>query len=64
MNFNKFTIKAQEAVQNEQEIASSCGNQMIEPEHILAALVQDASGVVVPILEKAGAEAVRGCPSR
>ncbi len=55
MNFNKFTIKSQEAVQNAQEIASSYGNQMIEPEHLLAALVQDSSGTVIPILQKVGA---------
>ncbi|HLP17993.1 MAG TPA: ATP-dependent chaperone ClpB [Bacteroidota bacterium] len=55
MNFNKFTIKSQEAVQNAQEIASSYGNQAIEPEHLLAALVQDPQGVVVPILQKIGA---------
>lgn len=55
MNFNKFTIKSQEAVQNAQEIASSYGNQAIEPEHLLAALVQDAQGIVTPILQKLGA---------
>jgi ATP-dependent Clp protease ATP-binding subunit ClpB len=55
MNFNKFTIKSQEAVQNAQEIASSYSNQIIEPEHLLAALVQDSEGVVVPLLQKLGA---------
>jgi ATP-dependent Clp protease ATP-binding subunit ClpB len=55
MNFNKFTVKSQEAVQNAQEIASSYGNQLVEPEHLLAALVQDASGTADPILQKAGA---------
>ena len=55
MNFNKFTIKSQEAVQNAQEIASSYNNQVIEPEHLLAALVQDSNGTVVPILQKVGA---------
>ncbi len=55
MNFNKFTIKSQEAVQNAQEIASSYGNQSIEPDHLLAALVQDAQGIVTPILQKLGA---------
>ncbi len=54
MNFNKFTIKSQEAVQNAQEIASSYSNQIIEPEHLLAALVQDSEGVVVPLLQKLG----------
>jgi ATP-dependent Clp protease ATP-binding subunit ClpB len=55
MNFNKFTIKSQEAVQNAQEIGSNYGNQMIEPEHLLAALVQDSNGTVIPILQKVGA---------
>jgi ATP-dependent Clp protease ATP-binding subunit ClpB len=55
MNFNKFTIKSQEAVQNAQEIAASYGNQSIEPDHLLAALVQDAQGIVTPILQKLGA---------
>src|SRR5450759_1776283 len=55
MNLNKFTIKSQEAVQNAQEIASSYGNQSIEPEHLLAALVQDSQGIVIPILQKLGA---------
>ncbi len=55
MNFNKFTIKSQEAVQNAQEIASSYGNQSIEPEHLLAGLVQDSQGIVIPILQKLGA---------
>ncbi|HTY10859.1 MAG TPA: ATP-dependent chaperone ClpB [Bacteroidota bacterium] len=54
MNFNKFTIKSQEAVQNAQEIASSYGNQSIDPEHLLAALVQDSQGIVIPILQKLG----------
>ncbi len=55
MNFNKFTIKSQEAVQNAQEIASSYGNPVIEPEHLLAAMLQDSAGTVVPVLQKAGA---------
>ena len=55
MNFQKFTIKSQEAVQNAQEIAASYGNQSVEPEHLLAALVQDSEGFVVPILQKIGA---------
>ncbi|MDP1676154.1 MAG: ATP-dependent chaperone ClpB [Bacteroidota bacterium] len=54
MNFNKFTIKSQEAVQNAQEIATSYGNQSLEPEHLLAALVQDAQGIVTPLLQKLG----------
>ncbi len=55
MNFQKFTLKAQEAVQRSQEIASGYNNQAIEPAHILAALVEDSSGLVPPILMKIGA---------
>jgi ATP-dependent Clp protease ATP-binding subunit ClpB len=55
MNFNKFTLKSQEAIQNAQEIAASYGNQVIEPEHLLAALVQDGGGTVAPIIQKVGA---------
>jgi ATP-dependent Clp protease ATP-binding subunit ClpB len=55
MNFNKFTIKSQESVQNAQEIAASYGNQVLEPEHVLAALIQDSEGIVLPILQKLGA---------
>lgn len=54
MNFNKFTIKAQEALQNAQAIAAGYGNQSIEPEHLLAALVQESQGIVVPLLQKLG----------
>jgi ATP-dependent Clp protease ATP-binding subunit ClpB len=55
MNINKLTVKSQEALQSAQEIASNYGNQVIEPVHLLAALVQDAEGMAVPILEKCGA---------
>ena len=55
MNFNKFTVKAQEAVQQAQEIATSYGHQTLEPDHVLAALIQDAEGLVPALLQKAGA---------
>ncbi len=55
MNLQKFTIKSQEALKNAQEIAASYSDQAIEPEHLLAALVQDPDGIVVPILQKLGA---------
>lgn len=55
INFNKLTIKSQEALQNAQEIASSYSNQMIEPEHLFAALIQDKEGIVTSTLQKLGA---------
>jgi ATP-dependent Clp protease ATP-binding subunit ClpB len=56
VNFNKFTIKAQEAVQASSEIASSYGNQQIEPEHLFAALIQAKDSVATAIISKIGAD--------
>jgi len=55
MNFQKLTLKAQEAIQRAQEIATGYANQQIEPIHILASLVQDSAGIVPPMLMKIGA---------
>ena len=54
-NFNKLTIKSQEAIQQAQEIASNYSNQLLEPEHIFAALFQDPEGIVVSTMQKLGA---------
>ena len=53
--FEKLTIKAQEAVQRAQELASEAGNPQIEPVHLLAALLGESEGIVRPVLEKMGA---------
>lgn len=53
-NFNKFTVKAQETIQEAVEIAQNYNNQIVEPEHILAALLQDSNGVAVSTIQKAG----------
>lgn len=55
MNFQKLTLKSQEAVQSAQEIASNYSNQSIEPIHLLAALIQDQNGLVPEIIQKLGA---------
>ncbi len=55
MNFQKFTIKSQEAIQEAQEIAQSYSNQIIEPAHLFAALLQDSTGLVPDMLKKMGA---------
>ena len=41
INFNKFTLKAQEAMQAASEIAVSYSNQQIDNPHLLAAIIQD-----------------------
>jgi ATP-dependent Clp protease ATP-binding subunit ClpB len=55
--FDKFTVKAQEAVQAAQSIADQQDHQAVEPEHLLLALVQQQEGVVGPLLAKLGAPA-------
>ncbi|HUU13173.1 MAG TPA: ATP-dependent chaperone ClpB [Terriglobia bacterium] len=52
--FDKFTIKAQEALQATQEVAGRFGNQHLEPVHLLLALVEQAEGIVPAILTRLG----------
>jgi len=53
-NFSKLTVKAQETVQSAIEIAQNYNNQIIEPEHILAALIQEKGNIADTILQKTG----------
>ena len=55
MRLDKLTIKSEEALQEAQRIARRKGNQQIEPEHILFALLSDQEGIAVKILNKLGA---------
>ena len=57
MNWEKLTIKAQEAVQEAQKKAESLGHQSIENEHLLLALISQKEGIIRPILKKLGARA-------
>lgn len=59
MRFDKYTIKAQEAVQRAQEVARSRDNAEIRPLHILSALLSEEEGVVRPLLQKLGANVGR-----
>jgi ATP-dependent Clp protease ATP-binding subunit ClpB len=58
-NLNKFTVKAQETVQKAIEIAGGYQNQIIEPLHILAALVEERNGLADSLLQKTGANSDR-----
>jgi ATP-dependent Clp protease ATP-binding subunit ClpB len=55
IRWDKLTVKAQEAIQRANEIASEHGNPELLPVHLLAALIEDKDGIVPPILEKIGA---------
>ena len=54
MNFNKLTVKAQEAVVEAQNLARGAGNPEVTPEHLLLALLRQEGGIVAPILTKLG----------
>ena len=53
---DKFTLKSQEALQAAQAHAQELGNPQVTVEHLLYALVQQKDGVVLPILQKLGAD--------
>jgi ATP-dependent Clp protease ATP-binding subunit ClpB len=59
MNFNpnKFTIKAQEAIQEAATLSSNAGNPQIEAEHLALAMLKDHEGITSQILEKLGTNA-------
>jgi ATP-dependent Clp protease ATP-binding subunit ClpB len=57
INFDKLTVKAQEALQEAQRGAENRGHQELEVEHLLTALLEQEGGVVLPIVEKVGADA-------
>ena len=57
MNFEKFTIKAQEAVQEAVNTAQMNGQQVIEPAHILKGVISKAKDVTTFIFQKLGVNA-------
>ena len=59
MNFNNFTIKSQEAVQQAQQIATATGNQSIETGHLLKGLLETDENVVSFLLKKLNANPSR-----
>ncbi len=52
IRFDKFTVKAQEALQTATTHAKERHHSELEPEHLLWALVEQKDGVVLPVLEK------------
>ncbi len=55
-NFHRFTIKAQEALQNAQEIAAKKNHGELKSLHLLAALLEDEQSLVIPVLERSGVD--------
>jgi ATP-dependent Clp protease ATP-binding subunit ClpB len=59
MAVDKPTERAQEAMSAAASVAADRGNQVIEPPHLLAALLDEREGIVEPVLERAGADMAR-----
>src|SRR5262249_41723767 len=56
MNINTYTEKAREAVATAIEIAQQGNNPQLEPEHLLAALIEQREGIVPELLRKMGVD--------
>ena len=55
MRLDKFTLRGQEAIQSAIELAERNQHQQVEPEHLLAVMLEQPEGIVRPILGKLGA---------
>src|SRR5687768_2067070 len=55
MQIDRFTTMSQEALQAAAGLAASRSNTEVQPEHLLAVLLEQSEGVVPPALRKAGA---------
>jgi ATP-dependent Clp protease ATP-binding subunit ClpB len=56
MQPDRFTIKSQEALQAAQRLADERRNPQTMPEHVLAVLLEQQEGIVVPVLRKLGVD--------
>ncbi len=56
MQADRFTVKSQEAVAAAQQLAANRRNPEVAPPHLLVALLEQPEGLVVPILQKVGAD--------
>ncbi|MDH5596649.1 MAG: AAA family ATPase, partial [Candidatus Peregrinibacteria bacterium] len=56
MNFNKFTVKSTETLQEAQSMVQELNQSQIETGHLLFALIHQKEGIVRPLLEKLGVD--------
>ncbi|HET8654346.1 MAG TPA: ATP-dependent chaperone ClpB [Longimicrobiaceae bacterium] len=59
INFDRLTVKAAEAIQQAANEARQAGNPQVEDVHLLDALLSQNEGIVVPVLQKVGANVTR-----
>jgi ATP-dependent Clp protease ATP-binding subunit ClpB len=55
IRWDKLTVKSQEAIQSAGALAAESGNPEVLPLHLLAVLLEDSDGIIVPLLQKVGA---------
>lgn len=55
MNYDTFTVKAQEAIQDAQNIAEEKNHSQLDAEHLLYSLIVQEDGLIGPVLDKIGA---------
>jgi ATP-dependent Clp protease ATP-binding subunit ClpB len=53
-NINRFTEKSQEALVAAQQLAENLNHSQVEPEHLLAALLQQPEGIVPQVIQRLG----------
>ena len=58
MNYENFTIKTQEAIQEASSIANKNDNSEIGTEHVLQALLEQQDGLIAPVIERVGVSAI------
>ncbi|MEA2374606.1 MAG: ATP-dependent Clp protease ATP-binding subunit ClpB, partial [Thermoleophilaceae bacterium] len=56
MQPDRFTIKSQEALAAAQKLARARRNTQVAPQHVLVSLLEQEGGIVVPVLQRAGAD--------
>ncbi len=54
INYNKMTIKAQEAIQDTVKLAENLSHQMLQVEHLAYAILTQQDGLIRPLLQKLG----------
>ena len=59
MRFDRFTIKAQEALETAQSLATDTQSPELGVEHLMLALIRQTDGIVTPILQKLGVDTAR-----
>lgn len=58
MNYENFTIKTQEALQEASSIANKNDNSEIGTEHVLQALLEQQDGLIAPVVERVGVPSI------